>query len=82
MWAIVVLTCELAAALGFGFGALGGTGNRMAALGAGGVACMLRNSVVDYPAIALDPYPWEIEITGTLSSQLVVGWMVPPDSRV
>ena len=48
MWSVVVLTCGVAAALGFAVGALGGTGDRMAALAAGGVLCMLTNSLVPF----------------------------------
>jgi zinc transporter, ZIP family len=48
MWGIVVLACGVAAALGFVVGTLGGTGDRMAALAAGGVLCMLTNSLVPF----------------------------------
>jgi ZIP family zinc transporter len=48
MWGVVVLACGLAAVLGFAVGVSGGTGVRMAALAAGGVLCMLTNSLVPF----------------------------------
>jgi ZIP family zinc transporter len=48
MWGTVVLACGVAATLGFAVGVLGGTGDRMAALAAGGVLCMLTNSLVPF----------------------------------
>ena len=48
MWGTLVLTCGVAAAPGFAAGAVGHTGDRMAALAAGGVLCMLTNSLVPF----------------------------------
>jgi ZIP family zinc transporter len=49
LWAAVVLACGLAAALGYLLGSLGGaTGDRMAALAAGGLLAMLTNSLMPF----------------------------------
>jgi ZIP family zinc transporter len=49
MWGAVVVACGLAAGLGYAVGAaLGSTGDRMAALAAGGVLAMLTNSLMPF----------------------------------
>lgn len=48
MWGAVVVACGLASALGFAAGAHGSTGNRLAALAAGGVLSMLTNSLMPF----------------------------------
>jgi ZIP family zinc transporter len=48
MWGVAVVTCGVAAALGFLMGMHGGTGSRAAALAAGGVLAMLTNSLLPF----------------------------------
>ena len=50
LWLLVVLACGVAAALGYAGGNLGGdvTGDRMAALAAGGLLAMLTNSLIPF----------------------------------
>jgi ZIP family zinc transporter len=49
LWGAVVVACGLAAGLGYAFGAArGSTGDRMAALAAGGVLAMLTNSLMPF----------------------------------
>jgi ZIP family zinc transporter len=49
MWGAVVVACGLAAGLGYAVGAArGSTGDRMAALAAGGVLAMLTNSLMPF----------------------------------
>jgi ZIP family zinc transporter len=49
MWALVVLACGATAAVGYWLGsALGATGDRAAALAAGGLLAMLTDSLMPY----------------------------------
>jgi ZIP family zinc transporter len=49
LWGAVVVACGLAAGLGYAVGAArGSTGDRMAALAAGGVLAMLTNSLMPF----------------------------------
>jgi ZIP family zinc transporter len=49
LWAAVVVACGLAAALGYFLGSVGGaTGDRMAALAAGGLLAMLTDSLMPF----------------------------------
>jgi ZIP family zinc transporter len=48
MWGSVVVACGLASGLGFLIGSVGGTGDRMAALAAGGLLAMLTDSLMPF----------------------------------
>ena len=48
MWGAVVVACGLASGLGYVVGGLGGTGDHMAALAAGGLLAMLTDSLMPF----------------------------------
>ncbi|HEX5087510.1 MAG TPA: hypothetical protein VFV89_06850 [Nocardioides sp.] len=48
MWGSVVVACGLASGLGFVIGSVGGTGDRMVALAAGGLLAMLTDSLMPF----------------------------------
>ena len=51
MWGMVVLACAVTALLGYWLGSWGATGDRAAAVAAGGVLAMLTNSLIPYAVI-------------------------------
>jgi ZIP family zinc transporter len=65
LWGTIVVACGLVSALGFAAGAHGSTGNRMAALAAGGVLSMLTNPLM----------PFSFERGGTAGGAMDRGWV-------